>query len=246
MAASDSKHTALKRALLGVGVSAGIAVAVLLFSRCATPSTLYSGTVTVDPHQLLGPVNAAAAGMRALEEWAPDTEISLVEAVWRAEGRSMRVVAVVDGSTVQVLVEDQGPNGWVAPYPPRPAEGRAPSSWWPLEDPPSAAATDSRWQTAVGFLEAWLTGGDTSRWAATDYHPPALSVLYPDWRITGADPEFLTVPGTDPPVSVVTIEYEAATVTGGSPRTWRVYVAVAQDAAGRWAVGGVAHGPPAS
>ncbi|MXX52494.1 MAG: hypothetical protein F4Z35_00605 [Dehalococcoidia bacterium] len=244
MAASDSKHTALKRSLMGLGVTAALVVVVLLWSRCATPSTLYSGSVTVDPQQLLGPTNAVAAAERALQEWAPGSDPQLVEVAWRRSGRSMRVTADVDGSIVQVLVEDHGPNGWVVPHPPRPTEGLAASSWWPLDDPPSAAATDGRWQTAVGFLDAWLTGGDTSRWAATEYRPPALATYYPDWRITGADPEFVPVPGTDPPVSVVTIEYEAATPGTDTARTWRVYLAVAQDATGRWTVTAVTHGPP--
>ena len=142
MAASDSNHTALKRALMGLGVAAALVVVVLLWSRCATPSTLYSGSVTVDPQQLLGPTNAVAAAERALLEWAPGSEPQLVEVAWRRSGHSMRVAADVDGSIVQVLVEDHGPNGWVVPHPPRPTEGLAPSSWWPLDDPPSAAATD--------------------------------------------------------------------------------------------------------
>ena len=240
MAASDSKNTALKRSLLGLGVAVGLVVVVLAFSRCSTPSTLYSGTVTVDPQQLLGPLNAVAAARRALQEWAPGSEPQLVETVWRRSGQSMRVVAVVDGATVEVLVEDHGPNGWVVPHPPRPAEASAASSWWPLDDPPSATATDGRWQTAVGFLDAWLTGGDTSRWAATDYRPPALDPLYPDYRITGAGPEFFPIEGTA--AVVVAIEYEAA--TPGGTRTWRVHIAVNQDASGRWIVTAVTPGPP--
>ena len=240
--ASDGKRTALRRALVALGVAVGLVVVVVAFSRCATPSTLYSGSVEVDPNQLLGPTNATAAAYRALSDWAPDSEPVLVEAVWRdRSATSMRVVALVDGSAVQVLVE-QTPNGWVVPHPPRPAELPPSSSWWPLDDPPSAAATDGRWQTATGFLEAWLEGGDTSRWVATSYHPPALAAVYPDWEITGAGAEFLQVPGSE--TYVVAIEYSASTAGGGGPHTWRVYLAVAQDAAGRWAVTGVAHGPP--
>ena len=236
---SGGEHTALKRALAALGAVVALVVCVLAFARCSTPSTLHTGPVTVDPAQLLGPANATAAAMRAIEEWAPGTGPELVEAAWRGAGSdSMRVVALVEGAAVQVVVE-HGANGWVVPHPPRPAELLSASSWWPLDDPPAANATDPRWQTAVGFLDAWLTGGDTGRWVATQYRPPALSTLYPGWQITGAGAEIERVRDD---LYLVAVEYSAPTRPGGDPRAWRVYVAVAQDATGRWTVTGVAAG----
>ena len=95
---SGGEHTALKRALAALGAVVALVVCVLAFARCSTPSTLHTGPVTVDPAQLLGPANATAAAMRAIEEWAPGTDPELVEAAWRGAGSdSMRVVALVEG-----------------------------------------------------------------------------------------------------------------------------------------------------
>ena len=231
MAASDSKNKALKRSLLGLGVVIGLIVVVLAFSRCSTPSTLYAGTVTVDPQQLLGPVNAVAAAQRALQEWAPGSEPQLVEAAWRRSGQSMRVVAIVDGATVQG--PRRGPRaerlGGTSSSPPCRgagavvvvASGRPPVSYRNRRPLADRGGLLGRLAQRRGHLPL---GGHRLPPPSARHPLPGL----PDHR---AGTEFLPVEGTD--VSVVTIEYEAATPGTATIRTWRLHIAVAQDAAGR-------------
>jgi len=109
-----------------------------------------------------------------------------------------------------------------------------------FEDVPREAGEDERWQTAMGFLEAWLAGEDTWRWAAAGFDPDPPSVVYSSWAVTGAG-QPMPVPGAL--IAVLPIDVEAS-VDGGPMRQYRFWVAVAADADGQIGVTALANRPP--
>lgn len=238
MASVDT--TSLRRITTAVVAAAVMVAMMILFARCSEPSTLQIGDADAAPNAAADAVNASTAGLAALRGWAPGSDPVLTEAEWRTPGGELRVVADVDGHPVQVIAARTPEGGWTVPYPPRPAaEGGGETRWDRLPPPTEAAGSDLRWKAAAGFLDAWLRGDDTSRWTSTSYTAPELPVAYPDYQITGTTPRPLSVSGTA--VAVVPVEYETPSSPG---QVWRVYLAVAEDAAGRWAVVAVPHGPP--
>lgn len=232
----SSDHSKFRKTAVWLGIAAAVMLLVMLAARCSAPSTINTGPAGNDTDN----VNAAAAGIAALTEWAGQPA-QLLRLRWLAGGQAV-ITAQVGGETVSIPAVP-GPGGtWNTPYPPRPAPPATRADWEPLPSPPPAAGEDERWTTATGFLEAWLTGQPTDRWTNVNYTPTPPAVVYKEHKITGASPP-RPVPNT--PLVVVPVDYTARPEgTSHPPRTYRIYLGLAQDNAGRWVVATLGDLPP--
>ena len=233
---SDSKP---RKILTAIGIAVAALIAIMVLGRCSAPSQTIIQQGTSSPAEEV--VNAASAAAAALKTWSdsPAEILNVAQPVDALAAPAYIVTARLGEETVSIVVLKTG-NAWDAPYPPRPHIAPPLRGWEPLPAPPAEAETDLLWQTAVGFLRAWLTGDDTERWTQIGYAPPTLAVQY-DINISGtAQPQI--IPGTA--IYVIPVEYTAAVTGGGPDRLYRTYVGVTQDTAGRWVVNGLGYAPP--
>ena len=229
-----------RKILTAIGIAVAALIVIMIMGRCSAPSQTIIQQGDDSPAEEV--VNAASAAAAALKTWgdSPPEILRVVRSLDDLAAPAYIVTARMGEENVYVVVLKTG-DDWDVPYPPAPAEAPPLRGWEPLPAPPAEAETDLRWQTAVGFLKAWLTGDDTERWTQIGYDPPELSVQY-DISISGTSQPQI-VPGTA--TYAVSVEYTAAvTGGGGTDRLYRVYVAVTQDTAGRWVVRGLGYGPP--
>ncbi len=231
-----SDHSKLRKTGVWLGIAAAVMLLIMLAARCSAPSTINTGGPAGAD---IDNINAAAAGVAALTDWASQPAQML--SLRRLAGGQAVITARVGGETVSIPVVP-GPEGtWNAPYPPRPAAPGEGNGRETLSAPPAAAEEDERWITAAGFIDAWLTGQPTDRWTLVDYTPPQPGDVY-EYEITGTDSPR---PVPDTPLIVVTVEY-AARPRGADhpPRPYRLYLGLAQDNAGRWVVAALGDLPP--
>lgn len=232
----SSDNSKLRKTAVWLGIAAAVMLLIMLAARCSAPSVINTG----DPAGAdTGNVNAAAAGIAALTEWAGEPA-QLLSLRWLAGGQAV-ITGRVGAETVSIPVVPGGRGTWNAPYPPRPAAPGEGTGRETLPAPSAAAEGDERWITAAGFLGAWLTGHPTDRWTNVNYTPPPPGAVY-EYEITGtASPR--PVPNT--PLIVVPVEYTARPRgTGHPPRLYRLYLGLAQDNAGRWVVATLGDLPP--
>lgn len=229
-----------RKILTAIGIAVAALVVIMIMGRCSAPSQTIIQQGADSPAEEV--VNAASAAAAALKTWgdSPPEILRVFRPLADLAAPAYIVTARMGEENVEVVVLKTG-DDWDVPYPPTPAEAPPLRGWEPLPAPPVEAETDLLWQTAVGFVQAWLTGDDTERWTQIGYDPPELSVRY-GISISGTS-QPLIVPGTA--TYVVPVEYSASvTGVGGTERLYRVYVGVTQDTAGRWVVNGLGYAPP--
>lgn len=232
--------TKLRRAVT-IAAAIGVVVLVAVFAaRCSEPSTVVKGgeVGAVSIEDVAAPTNAAAAAQNALDAWAAH-RVTVVSLRWLDSDTAVVSAALDDGEHVAVTVVNTRA-GWQAPWPPTPISATKPVEVGVFEDVPQGADADERWQTAMGFLEAWLAGDDTWRWAAAGFDPDPPSVAYSSWAVTGAG-QPVPVPGAM--IAVLPIDVEAS-ANGGPARQYRFWVAVAADSDGQIGVTALANRPP--
>ena len=239
MGNSNVDTTRLRRAVAVAAALLAIVTAAVAAARCSSPSQ-----VVTDPQQgpsaaeASAPVNAAAVAQARLDEWAGQ-RVAVAGVEWLDADAAVVTAALAGGEHVAVTVV-RTPAGWQAPWPPAAVAATPVVPVEAFAEIPPAAAGDVRWETAVGFLEAWLAGEDPWRWTHAGYRPDPPAVAYPEWSITGAG-QPLAVPGA--PIAVLPIDVDAASA-GGEARRYRFWVAVRADADGQIGVTALAHRPP--
>ncbi|WP_420431874.1 hypothetical protein [Candidatus Poriferisocius sp.] len=231
--------TRLRRALAAAAALLAIVTATVVAAKCSSPSQVVTAPAQgPSPQEASAPVNAAAVAQARLDEWAGQ-RVAVAGVEWLDADAAAVTAALPGGEHVAITVV-RTPAGWQAPWPPA-AVAAAPVV--PVEayaDIPPAAAGDVRWQTAVGFLGAWLAGDDPWRWTHAGFRPDPPAVAYPEWSIAGAG-QPLAVPGA--PIAVLPVDVDAA-AAGGAQRRYRFWVAVRADADGQIGVTALAHRPP--
>lgn len=243
------------KALLVAAAIAVIVALLALVARCSDPSTLNNAPPPAGPTGA-DAVGAAAAAEASVSQWAGE-QASTAALSWLDDNTAIVTVSVSGGEFVDTTAS-RSPEGWDVAMPPRPSpgppEGR-PSAVY--DQVPPGAQGDERWQTAVGFLEAWLADDSTSRWTLTTYRPEPPAELFAEWRVVGGSPP-IPAPGSQGAVQVFAVDFEGVTahrldlgvagdadlIGGEAARPYRVWLALMLDQTGRWAVAQVSHRPP--
>lgn len=239
MSSRSLDTTRLRRALAVAAVLLAIVTAAVVAARCSSPSQV----VTAPPQgfsieDASASVNAAAVAQARLDEWASQ-RVAVVGVRWLDADAAVVTAALEGGEHVAITVV-RTPGGWQAPWPPAAVASQPIAATEAFSDVPPAAAGDVRWETAVGFLGAWLAGDDPWRWTHAGFRPEPPAVAYPEWSIIGAG-QPLAVPGA--PIAVLPIDVQA-TAPSGAARQYRFWVAVRADADGQIGVTALAHRPP--
>lgn len=231
--------TRLRRAVSAAAVLLAIVVAAVVAARCSSPSQVVTAPAAgLSVEDASAAVNAAAAAQARLGEWAGQ-DAALVAVEWLDSDTAVVTAAVGGGEHVAATVV-RTPEGWQVPWPPTAVAAPQTPPAEVFDGVPPAAAGDERWQTAVGFLGAWLAGDDPWRWTHGGFRPDPPAVAYGEWSITGAG-QPLAVPGA--PIAVLPIDVAAASSHGVS-RQYRYWVAVRASSDGQVGVTALAHRPP--
>lgn len=231
--------TRLRRAITATAVLLAIALAAVIAARCSSPSRVVTAPAEgLSVRDASAPVNAAAVARARIGEWAGHS-VALAAIEWLDDDTAVVTAALAGGEHVAATVVHT-PRGWQVPWPPTGAAAPQTVDFETFATIPPAAAGDERWQTAVGFLEAWLAGDDPWRWTHAGFRPDPPSVAYGEWAITGAGQPLAVA---DAPIAVLPIDVSAAGGDGVS-RQYRYWVAVRAGADGQLGVAALAHRPP--
>ena len=239
-----------------LAVAAGvllIALVLALVARCSEPSTLNDAAPVTRPSGS-DAVSAAAAAEAAGEQWGGGPARTAAIA-WLDDNTAVVTVAVAGGELVDITTV-RSPVGWDVSMPPQPSPGPPEGRPSPVYDSIQPGAEgDERWQTAIGFLDAWLTGAATGRWTLTTYAPDPPAAAFVEWRPVGGSTP-IAAPGSEGSIQVFAVDFEAVTASRQETHTagdldgnllwlrYRAWLALELDQTGRWAVSRVSHRPP--
>lgn len=230
----------LRKALTWAGIAVSLTVLVLVFARCATPSTLS----VVDPSAPPGgtdAINAVAAGTAAVSRWGGEPS-ELVSLTWLSPDSAL-LTARVAGQIVQVTSNRTDDDRWEVFDHPKPVAAVEDPVVEPYPPVPGGVGGDPRWQVIDGFLRTWINGEDTERWTARSYTPRPLSIEVESYEIVGlADSVGMEGGTAERPIQLAPLDVSAT--VDGTARTYRIIVALQPDQTGRWVVIGIAHQLP--
>lgn len=231
--------TRLRRAVTAIAVLLVIALAAVIAARCSSPSRVVTAPAEgLSLEDASAPLNAAAVAQARLGEWAGHS-VALAGVEWLDDETAVVTAALAGGEHVAATVV-RTPQGWQMPWPPTAVAAPPTADIETFGAIPPAAAGDERWQTAVGFLEAWLAGDDPWRWTHAGFRPDPPAVAYSEWSITGAGQPLAVA---DAPIAVLPIDVSAVAGDGVS-RQYRYWVAVRAGSDGQFGVAALAHRPP--